>query len=62
MFEVESPKCKDFQRCEVASKWNKLWLGRQIIAGFSPLGYGVIIGFNWNSKRHEWSMGQVIYV
>ena len=29
---------------------------------FSPLGYGVIIGSNWNNKRQGYSMGQVIYV
>ena len=44
---VESPKWKEFQRCEIASNQNKFWLKKiDITLVFSPLGYGVIIEFN----------------
>ena len=53
---------KSFKGVKLQENRTSFGQERYIIAGFSPLGYGVIIGFNWNIKRQEWSMGQVIYV
>ena len=56
------PNAKSFKGEKLQENRTALAKKIDIMLVFSPLGYGVIIGFNWNRKRQDWSMGEVIYV